>query len=72
MLYSGVIYTSRTHSQLTQVVRELKRLQKEGYNIKMSVMGGRATTCLHSVVKREKVSAIQQGKISVDTTLISH
>ena len=29
----------------------------------MSVMGGRATTCLHPVVKKEKNSQIQQGII---------
>ena len=42
-----VIYASRTHSQLSQVVRELKRLREHGYDIKMSVLGGRAGTCIH-------------------------
>ena len=55
-----VIYASRTHSQLAQVVRELKRLREIGYEIKMSVLGGRGTTCLHSKVSKEKDNAIQQ------------
>lgn len=55
-----VIYASRTHSQLAQVVRELKRLREIGYDIKMSVLGGRGTTCLHPKVSKEKDNAIQQ------------
>jgi len=45
---------------LAQVVRELKRLREIGYEIKMSVLGGRGTTCLHSKVSKEKDNAIQQ------------
>jgi len=53
---------------LAQVVRELKRLREIGYEIKMSVLGGRGTTCLHSKVSKEKDNAIQQtmdSKISL-------
>ena len=42
------------------MVRELKRLREIGYEIKMSVLGGRGTTCLHSKVSKEKDNAIQQ------------
>lgn len=39
----NVIYTSRTHSQLAQVVRELKKLP---YKIKNSVIGSRDNYCI--------------------------
>ena len=42
------------------MVRELKRLREIGYDIKMSVLGGRGTTCLHPKVSKEKDNAIQQ------------
>ena len=48
-----VVYASRTHSQLAQVVRELKRLRRNGYRVNMSVMGGRNKTCIHPDVSRQ-------------------
>ena len=48
-----VVYASRTHSQLAQVVRELKRLRQNGYKVNMSVMGGRNKTCIHPDVSRQ-------------------
>jgi len=41
----NVVYTSRTHSQLAQVVRELKKLP---YKIKNSVIGSRDNYCIYS------------------------
>ena len=43
-----VIYCSRTHSQLTQVIRELK---KTGYSPDMCVLGSRDQMCIDSQVK---------------------
>lgn len=46
-----VIYASRTHSQLTQVMQELKRTQ---YNhVKTAVIGSRDQLCIHPDVTKE-------------------
>ena len=56
-----IIYASRTHSQLTQVVSELKKLRDVcGYFPEMSVIGGRSTTCLNPKVSKEKDQRVQQ------------
>ncbi|KAJ4461334.1 putative Regulator of telomere elongation helicase 1 [Paratrimastix pyriformis] len=39
-----IIYCSRTHSQLQQVARELKRTE---YNISMALLGSREQLCIH-------------------------
>ncbi|GAU92233.1 hypothetical protein RvY_04341 [Ramazzottius varieornatus] len=45
-----IIYASRTHSQLVQVMQELKRT---GYNkSKVSVLGSREQMCIHEDVQR--------------------
>ena len=56
-----IIYASRTHSQLAQVVSELRKLRDVcGYHIDMSVIGGRSTTCLNPKIMKEKDQRIQQ------------
>ncbi|RMZ55626.1 hypothetical protein APUTEX25_000209 [Auxenochlorella protothecoides] len=42
-----VVYASRTHSQLAQVMRELRT---SGYRVRSAVLSSRAHTCLHPVV----------------------
>ena len=49
-LPSKIIYTSRTHSQLTQVVKELKA---SAYRPKVSILGSRDQLCVHEKVSRE-------------------
>ena len=56
-----IIYASRTHSQLTQVVSELRKLRDVcGYFVDMSVIGGRSSTCLNPKVMKEKDQRVQQ------------
>lgn len=46
-----IIYASRTHSQLTQAIQELKRT---AYNsVKVGILGSREQMCIHEHVKRE-------------------
>ena len=49
-LPSKIIYTSRTHSQLTQVVKELKA---SSYRPKVSILGSREQLCVHEKVSKE-------------------
>ncbi|XP_078320008.1 regulator of telomere elongation helicase 1-like isoform X2 [Crassostrea virginica] len=50
-----IIYASRTHSQLTQAVQELKR---SAYNtVKVSVIGSREQLCIHEQVRKEMSNA---------------
>jgi regulator of telomere elongation helicase 1 len=42
-----IIYASRTHSQLTQVIRELK---KSSYHPQVTVLGSREHFCVHPSV----------------------
>ncbi|CAL9115659.1 unnamed protein product, partial [Musa acuminata var. zebrina] len=46
--YPAIIYTSRTHSQLKQVIRELKT---SNYRPKMAVLGSREQMCIHDEVR---------------------
>lgn len=46
-----IIYTSRTHSQLQQVTRELK---KTAYRPSATVVGGREQLCVHAKVSKAK------------------
>ncbi|KAF3320976.1 regulator of telomere elongation helicase 1 [Carex littledalei] len=43
-----IIYTSRTHSQLKQVIRELKT---SNYRPKMAILGSREQMCIHDDVR---------------------
>ncbi|XP_015933676.1 regulator of telomere elongation helicase 1 homolog [Arachis duranensis] len=43
-----IVYTSRTHSQIRQVIQELKR---SSYRPKMTVLGSREQLCIHDKVK---------------------
>ena len=52
-LPSKIIYTSRTHSQLTQVVKELKA---SAYRPRVSILGSRDQLCIHPKVSKEKGS----------------
>ncbi|KAJ8452039.1 hypothetical protein Cgig2_016620 [Carnegiea gigantea] len=47
-LLPQIVYTSRTHSQLRQVIQELKRTN---YRPKMIVLGSREQLCIHDKVK---------------------
>ncbi|XP_074285300.1 regulator of telomere elongation helicase 1 homolog isoform X2 [Silene latifolia] len=47
-LLPKIVYTSRTHSQLRQVIHELK---KTNYRPKMMVLGSREQLCIHEKVK---------------------
>lgn len=49
-----IIYSSRTHSQIKQVVKELKATE---YKIKTSVLSSRQQTCLHHHVQHLTGSA---------------
>ena len=46
-----IIYASRTHSQLSQVIKELKH---SGYAPRMAVLGSREQLCVHPTVSRQK------------------
>ncbi|XP_069808452.1 regulator of telomere elongation helicase 1 isoform X2 [Dendropsophus ebraccatus] len=46
-----IIYASRTHSQLTQVISELKQTT---YRPKVSVLGSREQLCIHPDVKKQE------------------
>ncbi|XP_040295030.1 regulator of telomere elongation helicase 1 isoform X2 [Bufo bufo] len=46
-----IIYASRTHSQLTQVISELKQTT---YRPKVSVLGSRDQLCIHPDVKKQE------------------
>ncbi|XP_054836585.1 regulator of telomere elongation helicase 1 [Eublepharis macularius] len=46
-----IIYASRTHSQLTQVINELKNTV---YRPKVCVLGSREQLCIHPEVKRQE------------------
>ncbi|KAG8051464.1 hypothetical protein GUJ93_ZPchr0001g32890 [Zizania palustris] len=47
--YPVIIYASRTHSQLRQVIKELKATS---YRPKMSVLGSREQMCIHNEVSK--------------------
>ncbi|CAL4955580.1 unnamed protein product [Urochloa decumbens] len=47
--YPVIIYASRTHSQLKQVIKELKATS---YRPKMAVLGSREQMCIHSEVSK--------------------
>ena len=50
-----IIYASRTHSQLTQVVAEAEKLRRDcNYNIDSTVLGGRSALCSNPDVSQER------------------
>ncbi|NXW43810.1 RTEL1 helicase, partial [Nyctiprogne leucopyga] len=51
-----IIYASRTHSQLTQVINELKNTV---YRPKICVLGSREQLCIHPEVKRQENNHMQ-------------
>ncbi|ESL08360.1 helicase [Trypanosoma rangeli SC58] len=55
-----VIYCSRTHAQLSQVIRELKRTRYGGV-FAMAVLGSREHMCVNSQVLRLSTAQAQQG-----------
>ncbi|CAK8535776.1 unnamed protein product [Lathyrus sativus] len=46
--FPAIVYASRTHSQIRQVIQELKRTS---YRPKMTVLGSREQLCIHEKVK---------------------
>ncbi|KRT78296.1 helicase [Oryctes borbonicus] len=62
-----IIYASRTHSQLTQVMQELKRTAYN--NMKATVIGSREQMCIHPDVMREEsnVNKIHMCRLKVLT-----
>nr|XP_008117805.1 PREDICTED: regulator of telomere elongation helicase 1 isoform X1 [Anolis carolinensis] len=51
-----IIYASRTHSQLTQVIGELKNTV---YRPKVCVLGSREQLCIHPEVKKQESNHVQ-------------
>ncbi|KAK9404951.1 Regulator of telomere elongation helicase 1 [Crotalus adamanteus] len=51
-----IIYASRTHSQLTQVIGELKNTV---YRPKVCVLGSRDQLCIHPEVKKQETNQMQ-------------
>ncbi|ELV11342.1 Regulator of telomere elongation helicase 1 [Tupaia chinensis] len=51
-----ILYASRTHSQLTQVIGELR---STSYRPKVCVLGSREQLCIHPEVKRQESSHVQ-------------
>lgn len=49
-----IIYASRTHTQLTQVMQELKRTSYK--HLKVAVIGSRDQMCIHPEVSKEQNS----------------
>ncbi|XP_054653140.1 regulator of telomere elongation helicase 1 isoform X2 [Dunckerocampus dactyliophorus] len=60
-----IIYASRTHSQLTQVVNELKNTS---YKPKVCILGSREQLCIHPEVMRQESNHVKvhmcRGKVS--------
>jgi Rad3-related DNA helicase len=56
---SKVIYLSRTHSQIAQVVKELKRTE---YNPVMVVLGSKEQLCINSEAEKSSKSRDEKRK----------
>ncbi|VAH77260.1 unnamed protein product [Triticum turgidum subsp. durum] len=56
--YPVIIYASRTHSQLRQVIKELKATS---YRPKMAVLGSREQMCIHEEVSKLQGKAQNNG-----------
>lgn len=55
---SVIIYASRTHAQLAQVVSELRA---SGYTPRMSVLGSREQLCIHGRISKLRGSALNHA-----------
>ena len=55
---SVIVYASRTHAQLAQVVSELRN---SGYFPRMTVLGSREQLCIHSRVSKLRGSALNHA-----------
>uniref|UniRef100_A0A1B0FG92 Regulator of telomere elongation helicase 1 homolog n=1 Tax=Glossina morsitans morsitans TaxID=37546 RepID=A0A1B0FG92_GLOMM len=66
-----IIYASRTHSQLTQAMQELKRTAYS--SMRAVVLGSRDQLCIHAEVMREQGNAnkVQMCKAKVDSRTCS-
>jgi regulator of telomere elongation helicase 1 len=53
-----IIYASRTHSQLSQVISELRA---SGYTPKMTVMGSREQLCIHDKISKLRGAALNHA-----------
>ncbi|KAM4034072.1 regulator of telomere elongation helicase 1 isoform 2-T2 [Anomaloglossus baeobatrachus] len=65
-----IIYASRTHSQLAQVISELKQTK---YRPKVSILGSREQLCIHPEVKKQENNHIKvhmcRSKVSTRSCL---
>jgi Rad3-related DNA helicase len=60
-----IFYASRTHAQLTQVIREFKKTSYSRLpGVTMSVLGSREHLCVHPEVTRLKASSAQTARCS--------
>uniref|UniRef100_A0A674NQG1 Regulator of telomere elongation helicase 1 n=1 Tax=Takifugu rubripes TaxID=31033 RepID=A0A674NQG1_TAKRU len=59
-----IIYASRTHSQLAQVIKELKNTS---YRPKISVLGSREQLCINQEVMRQESSHVHMCRRKVST-----
>lgn len=63
-----IIYASRTHSQLTQVMQELKRT---AYNhMKATIIGSREQMCIHPEVMKEENNVTKVNCIELPRCLL--
>ena len=53
-----IIYSSRTHSQIAQVVKELKQTEFNG-EVTVAVLGSREQSCVHPEVTRARFTPVQ-------------
>ena len=70
--YSKIIYASRTHSQLTQAMRELKRTAYKHF--KSVALGGREQLCINTEVLAEKTNSEIRAacKVKIDSKQCSY
>lgn len=64
-----IIYGSRTHTQLNQVMKELRRTNYK--HMKVGVIGSRDQLCIHPEVMKESISSVKialcRAKVSART-----
>ena len=64
-----IYYTTRTHSQLSQLVSELRNTN---YRVKSSCLASRVSYCIHENIRKEKGSIDQSCKILKNNNRCSH